>query len=129
MRPILALRMAVLGLRRSPGPTLLAIGILALRLAAPVTFFSLLVGAIRPLPVPEGERVVRVDVQSTGGSRSVSVSGMALPSLAVGRIPGPAEGGGLLFLRAELWHDKYGGDPAAIGAVELVGRLAPGGGS
>jgi predicted permease len=211
---VLALRVAVLGLRRSPGPTLLAIGILALGLAAPATFFSLLVGAIRPLPVPDGERVVRVDVlQATGGGRSVSVPGMALPSLrggstlealgafqvfeatlgdadrgaarvsaaaltpevlpilriepVLGRIPGPAEGGGLLFLGAELWEDVYGRDPAAIGrsvsldgqphtlvgvmpegfgfpyrqnvwvfldagapvegAVELVGRLAPGG--
>jgi predicted permease len=162
--------MAALGLRRSPGPTLLAIGILALGLAAPATFFSLLVGAIRPLPVPEGERVVRVDVlQATGGGRSVSVSGMELPSLlgtstlealgafqvfeatlgdadrgatrvstaaltpevlpilriepVVGRTPGPDEGGGLLFLGAELWEDLYGSDPAVIGrSVSLDGR-------
>ncbi|MGW8267515.1 MAG: ABC transporter permease [Longimicrobiales bacterium] len=31
-------------------------------MAAPTTFFSLLVGAVRPLPVPEGDRVIRVEV-------------------------------------------------------------------
>ena len=61
-RLFVALRLAAKGLRRSPGTTFLAIAILSLGLALPSTFFSLLVGAIRPIPVPAGDRVVRVKV-------------------------------------------------------------------
>lgn len=62
-------RLALRGLARAPGTSALAVLVLTLGLAAPVTFFSLLVGAIRPLPVPQGDRVVRIDVSqpSTGG--------------------------------------------------------------
>jgi len=60
--PFVALRLAVKGLRRAAGTTALAVLVLALGLAAPATFFSLLVGAIRPLPVPEGDRVAPIDV-------------------------------------------------------------------
>ncbi len=71
----LALRLAVRGLLRSPGTTLLAGAVLSLGLAAPTTFFSLLVGATRPLPVPEGDRVVRVEVtQPSQGGRTLPVS-------------------------------------------------------
>ena len=64
-----AFRLALRGLVRAPGTSLLAIGVLVLGLAAPVTFFSLLVGAIRPLPVPGGDRLIRVEVTQpvTGG--------------------------------------------------------------
>ena len=73
-QPVVALTMAWRGLRRSPGTTLLAVAVLALGLAAPATFFSLLVGAIRPLPVPGGEDVVRVDVlQPAQGGAPLSV--------------------------------------------------------
>jgi predicted permease len=49
--------------------SLLAVSILALGMAAPVTFFSLLAGSIRHLPVPEGHRIIRVEVRNpeTGG--------------------------------------------------------------
>ena len=62
IRPLVALHLAAKGLRRSAGTTALAVSVLALGLAAPATFFSLLVGAIRPLPVPDGHRVARIDV-------------------------------------------------------------------
>jgi len=46
-----------------------------LGLAAPTIFFSLLVGAVRPLPVPAGDRVVRVDVvQPSGEGRRLPVT-------------------------------------------------------
>ena len=67
----LAASMAARGLVRAPGSSALAVVILALGLALPATFFSFLVGAIRPLPVPEGDRVVRIDVvqpERGGGS-------------------------------------------------------------
>ena len=69
----LAFRMAFRGLKSDRVTSLAAIGILALGLAAPATFFSLLWGGgFRPLPVPEGERVVRVEVRqpSQGGQPS-----------------------------------------------------------
>ncbi len=70
----LVLRLAFNSLARSRSTTALAVGILALGLAAPTVFFSLLVGSIRPLPVPEGDRVVRIDVvQPSSGGRPVAV--------------------------------------------------------
>lgn len=76
MNPLLALRLALAGLRKDRSTSLAATGILALGLAAPATFFSLLWGGgFRPLPVPEGERVMRVEVlQARGGGRAVPVT-------------------------------------------------------
>jgi len=60
--------------------------VLSLGLAAPTTFFSLLVGAIRPLPVPDGDRVVRVEVvQPSRGGRALGVSLEDLSGLQEGR--------------------------------------------
>ncbi len=82
LRPLLALRLALKGLRRAPGPTALAVAILTVGLAAPSTFFSLLVGAVRPLPVPSGERVVRVDVvQPSRNGRPLPVSSADLAAM------------------------------------------------
>ena len=54
----------------------LLIGILALGLAAPATFFSILWGGgFRPLPVPEGDRVVRMEIrQPSSGGQDVPVT-------------------------------------------------------
>jgi hypothetical protein len=60
--PLVALRLAAKGLRRSAGTTVLAVSVLALGLAAPATFLSLLVGATRDLPVPDEDHVARIDV-------------------------------------------------------------------
>lgn len=82
LRPGLALSMATRGLVRDPSSSLLAVVILALGLSLPATFFSFLVGGIRPLPVPEGDRVVRVDVvQPERDGRSLAVTGEDLQSL------------------------------------------------
>lgn len=82
LRPELALSLATRGLVRDPASSLLAVVILALGIALPATFFSFLVGAIRPLPVPEGDRVVRVDVvQPSRNGRSVPVMGADLEAL------------------------------------------------
>lgn len=64
-----AFRLAFRGLARAPGTSILAVSVLTLGLAAPVVFFSILAGALRPLPVPGGSRVIRVDVTqpATGG--------------------------------------------------------------
>jgi putative ABC transport system permease protein len=70
----LALRLALRGLRRDPGASLVAVGVLSLGLCAPTVFFSILVGATRPLPVPRGDRIVRVDVvQPREDARAVTV--------------------------------------------------------
>ena len=81
LQPVVALRLALKGLLRSPGTTIPAVTILAVGLAAPVTFFSLFVGATRPLPVPEGERVVSVVVeqpQRDDGRLAVQLSDLAV---------------------------------------------------
>jgi predicted permease len=82
IRPALALALALRSLLRGRGASLVAVSILALGIAAPATFFSFLVGATRPLPVPEGERVVRLDVvQPSGGGRTLSVTAADLELL------------------------------------------------
>ena len=74
--------MAARGLLRGPSSSLLAVTILALGLALPATFFSFLVGGIRSLPVPEGDRVVRVDVvQPERDGRVLEVLGADLQAL------------------------------------------------
>jgi len=61
-------------------------GVLTLGLAAPTTFFSLLVGAIRPLPVPDGEQVIRMEVvRPSGDDRTLPISLDDLRSLQEGR--------------------------------------------
>lgn len=90
IRPLLALHLAGRGLRRDPGTSLAAAGVLALGLAAATTFFAILHGLTRPLPVPEGERVVRIDVvQPMADGRSVGVTGADL----MGWTDTPALGG------------------------------------
>ncbi len=79
--------MAWRGLKRSPGTSSLAVLVLALGLAAPATFFSLLVGAIRPLPVPGGDQIVRVDVLQPvrgGSTETVRLSDLDLLQGAAG---------------------------------------------
>lgn len=88
-RPLLALQLAVRGLRRDPGTSIAAAGVLALGLAAATTFFSILHGLTRPLPVPDGHRVVRMEVVlPAADGRSVGVTAAdlerwrGLPALA-----------------------------------------------
>jgi predicted permease len=81
-RPGLALSLALRGLVRDPASSLVALTILALGLAAPATFFSILVGSVRPLPVPDGDRIVRVDVvQPAGAGRALPVTAEDLDGL------------------------------------------------
>ncbi len=69
MNPFLSFRLAFAGLRKDRVTSLAAVGILALGLAAPTTFFSILWGGgLRPLPVPEGDRVMRVEVLESRGA-------------------------------------------------------------
>lgn len=76
LHPRLAFCMAVRGLRRDASTTALSVAILALGLAAPATFASFLVGAVRPLPVPEGERVMRVEATlPSAGGRAPAIGG------------------------------------------------------
>lgn len=73
--PALPARLAFRGLGRAPGTTILAVLVLTLGLAAPVTFFSILVGALRPLPVPDGNQVIRVEAfQPVTGGGGVPVT-------------------------------------------------------
>ena len=59
-RPGPALRLAARSFRREPGTALAAVVTLALGIGAATTIFAVLHGFRRPLPVPEGERVVRI---------------------------------------------------------------------
>lgn len=73
LRVGLALRLAFRGLRRDPATALTAVLILSLGVAAPTVFFSILWGVgFRSLPVPEGERVVRVEVTQPAGAGRVA---------------------------------------------------------
>jgi len=82
IRPGLALSLAARGVLRDRGPSAVAVAILALGLAAPATFFSFLVGATRPLPVPEGDRVVRLEVvRPAADGRAIPVTSADLELL------------------------------------------------
>ena len=79
--------MAALGLRRSPGPTLVATGILALGLAAPTTFFSLLAAPVL------SALLLGLDPRSPGvyaavaiGFLATGVGAAAVPALRAARV-------------------------------------------
>jgi len=76
LRPLLALRLALRGLRRDPATAGTAVLILALGLAAPTVFFSILWGISgRPLPIAQGHEVIRIDlVQPTSSGRVTEVT-------------------------------------------------------
>lgn len=82
MHLALTLRLALRGLRADRATSLSAVAILALGLAAPATFFSLLWGGgLRSLPVPEGQDVVRVEIRLPSASGRELSAGA--PDLAV----------------------------------------------
>ena len=73
LHPLLALRLAARGLQRDRATSFAVVGILALGLAAPTTFFSLLWGGgMRPLPVPDGDQIVRIDVTNPRSSAQMT---------------------------------------------------------
>ena len=76
MKALLAPKLALAGIRKDRVTSLVVVGILALGLAAPATFFSILWGGgLRPLPVPGGDRVMRVEVlDGRGAGRAAPVS-------------------------------------------------------
>lgn len=119
LRPGLALRLAIRGLVRDPGTSLAASGILALGLASAATFFAILNGLDRPLPVPEGDRIVRVDiVQPTRDGRSVAVTGSDLSQWQ--GTPALAGLGGSRSFPATLR------DPGRLVARTLAAAITPG---
>ncbi len=101
VRPGVALRLGLRGLRRDAGTSAAAAGILALGLASAATFFAILHGLTRPLPVPEGNRVVRIDVvQPTRDGRALPVTGADLQAWA--DVPALAGVGGVRTFPAVL---------------------------
>lgn len=63
LRPWTALRLAFRGLVRRPGTAIAAVLTLGLGLGAAVGLLGVAHGTFRPLPVPDGERVVRVELR------------------------------------------------------------------
>jgi predicted permease len=58
-----ALRMALRGLRRTPGIAVTGVLTLGFGLTATVILLGVWLGSVRPLPVPEGEEIVRLQVR------------------------------------------------------------------
>ena len=120
MHPLLTVRLAFNGLRRDLSTSGAVILILALGLAAPAVFFSLLWGGgMRPLPVPGGAEVVRVDlVRPRSDGQALAPRLAEVRALQeVGALPElEAFATGLLPLASE-----------ATGAVEVAGAaMTPG---
>jgi predicted permease len=73
LHPLLALRLALRGLRRDSATAFTAVLILSLGVAAPTVFFSILWGVgYRTLPVPDGDRIVRLEVTQPAGPGRVA---------------------------------------------------------
>lgn len=86
--PVPALRLAIRSFRREPTTAAAAILILALGVGAAATIFAVLHGFDRPLPVPEGERVVRIrtldlrnGTELAAGSAALETWASAVPAL------------------------------------------------
>jgi len=122
LRAGLALSLAARGLVRDPGSSLLAVTILALGIALPATFFSFLVGAVRPLPVPRGDRVVRVDVvQPSRDGRTLPVTKADLDALR-GASTLQALGGFRVFDATLVDRDRAA---ARVSAAALTADVLP----
>ncbi len=114
--PALAIRLAWRSLLRSPGTTSVAVGVLTLGLAAPAIFFSLLAGALRPLPVPHGDRVIKLEV------RQPSLDGAPVPvtlgDLVTLRDSGALSGlGGFRVVGGTLVDPAAGATRVSVAAV------------
>ena len=70
LRPLLAFRQALRQLRREPGTAVYAALTLALGLGAATAIYSVMTGFTRPLPIPEGERVVQVRLTDPENGRT-----------------------------------------------------------
>lgn len=77
LRPGTALRLAARGLVRRPGTAVTAVLTLGVGLGAAVGLLGVTYGTFRTLPVPEGERIVRVELRDAK-ARSVSPSASLL---------------------------------------------------
>jgi predicted permease len=95
---------------------------LALGLAAPVTFASLLFGALRPLPVPEGHRVVRVDVTQPRDDAGTPRVGAAALSAWEEAATLSAVGG--FRILSSTWIDE-GGPVTRVSAAEVTPGVLP----
>ncbi|MGD2067472.1 MAG: ABC transporter permease [Gemmatimonadota bacterium] len=73
--PLHALRMALRGLRRTPGVALTGVLTLGVGLAAAVTLLGVWMGSTRPLPVPQGEEIVRLRVLDARSSPTAPPAG------------------------------------------------------
>lgn len=69
LRPFHALRMALRGLRRTPGTAVAAAATLGVGLTATVALLGTFFGSFRPLPVPDGRDVVQLRLLDARGER------------------------------------------------------------
>ncbi|MEX0893721.1 MAG: ABC transporter permease, partial [Gemmatimonadota bacterium] len=63
VQPVHGLRLAVRGLRRAPGTSLTAVLTMGVGLTAAVVVLGILHGSVRPLPVPQGEEIVSLELR------------------------------------------------------------------
>lgn len=118
MNVLLALRLALRGLRADRATSISAIAILSLGLAAPAVFFSILWGGgMRPLPVPGGEEIVRLEIRlPRAGGVEIAADGADLSLLA--EAPGLAASGGFRVVDAPLRTADHGSH--SVPMVEMV---------
>ena len=125
LHPLLALRLASRGLRRDRATSLAVVGILALGLAAPSTFFSLLWGGgMRPLPVPDGDQIVRIDVVHPRTSARLTADFQDVQALSQATVFAGLGGyeERVLAVRTDEWGTlRIYGAAMTAGSFELLG--------
>ncbi len=67
LHPMQALKLAVRGLQKTPGIAVTAAVTLSLGLSATVVLLGVFLGTMRPLPVPDGDQIVSLDVLDERG--------------------------------------------------------------
>lgn len=115
--PFRALRLSIRGLTRSPGTATAAILTLGIGLGATVALLGIIHGMFRPLPVPEGDRIVRMEFRDAQ-ARPVAVTPTLLRSFS------GVETGGLSALGAygpfEATLDADEGFPERVAAAAMT---------
>ncbi len=121
LHPLLAVRLAIRSLRRSPASALVAVLTLAMGVAAASTIYAVLHGFTRQLPVPDGGRIVQIQLHGQRHTVALAPGPDALATWA----DAPALSAVGAFRVSSLRVEVPGAAPVRIDAAELSPEVFP----